>query len=109
MRTLRVLATCVQPGPFIPDDEGVWSVAAGRSDTLDYTVDWTGWLAGDALATSTWVVMGAALAATSFTASAATARIGGLAASQAEAANAVTTANGRQRTAAFRIRAAEQR
>ena len=108
MRTLRVLATGVQPGPFIPDAEGVWSVAAGGADTLDYTVDWTGWLAGDTLAASTWAVTGGALAATSFTDSAASARIGGLLASQAEAANTVTTANGRQRTAAFRIRAAER-
>lgn len=55
MRTLRVLAggNCYGAG-FWLDKDGIWSFAMDPDDVLDMTIDWTGWLEGDTIASSTF-------------------------------------------------------
>lgn len=53
MRTLRMLAGGEGYGcGFWRDKDGFWSVAMDEDEVLDLTVDWTGWLEGDTIATS---------------------------------------------------------
>ena len=55
MRTLRILTDGGAEGvPFFRDRDGIWAVRADPAEVMDYTLDWTGWLAGDTISTSSW-------------------------------------------------------
>ena len=70
---------------------------------LDYTIDWTRWLAGDQIATSEWLVpAGLAKMADSKTASSATVWLsGGTAGQSYTVTNRITTSAGRTEDRSF--------
>jgi hypothetical protein len=70
---------------------------------LDYTIDWTRWLAGDQIATSEWLVpLGLTKTADSKTASSATVWLsGGTAGQSYTVTNRVTTSAGRTEDRSF--------
>jgi hypothetical protein len=70
------------------------------SATLDYTLDWGAWLAGDTIATSIWSVpTGLTLERSEFTPSQAIAWIsGGVVGTSYAVTNTITTAGGRTDT-----------
>lgn len=70
---------------------------------LDYTIDWTRWLAGDQIATSEWLVpAGLTKMADSKTASSATAWLsGGTAGQSYTVTNRITTSAGRMEDRSF--------
>lgn len=77
---------------------------------LDYTIDWTRWLAGDQVATSEWLVpTGLTKVADSKTSSSATVWLSGGTAGQSYAVtNRITTTGGRTEDRSFTIRVEER-
>lgn len=77
---------------------------------LDYTIDWTRWLAGDQIATSEWLApSGLTKMADSKTAASATVWLsGGTAGELYTVTNRITTAGGRTEDRSFTIRAEER-
>jgi hypothetical protein len=77
---------------------------------LDYTVDWTRWLAGDTIATSTWLVpAGLTKQADSKTSTAATVWLsGGTAGQSYTVTNRITSGAGRTEDRSFSIRVEER-
>jgi hypothetical protein len=77
---------------------------------LDYTIDWTRWLAGDQVATSEWLVpTGLTKMADTKTASSATVWLsGGTAGQSYMVTNRITTAGGRTEDRSFTIRVEER-
>lgn len=77
---------------------------------LDYTIDWTRWLAGDQIAASEWLVpTGLTKVADSKTASSATVWLsGGTAGQSYPVTNRITTAGGRTEDRSFTIRVEER-
>jgi hypothetical protein len=77
---------------------------------LDYTVDWTRWLAGDQIATSQWLVpTGVTKMADSKTTSSATVWLsGGTAGQSYTVTNRITTTGGRTEDRSFTIRVEER-
>lgn len=77
---------------------------------LDYTVDWTRWLAGDTIVTSTWLVpAGLTKQADSKTKTAATVWLSGGAAGQSyTVTNRITSGAGRTEDRSFNIRVEER-
>ena len=77
---------------------------------LDYTVDWTRWLAGDQIATSDWLVpTGLAKMADSKTGSTATVWLsGGTAGQSYTVTNRITTAAGRTEDRSFIVTVEER-
>ena len=77
---------------------------------LDYTIDWTRWLAGDQIAASEWLVpTGLTKMADSKTASSATVWLsGGTAGQSYTVTNRVTTTGGRTEDRSFTIRVEER-
>lgn len=77
---------------------------------LDYTIDWTRWLAGDTIATSEWLVpIGLAKVADTKTASSATVWLsGGTAGQSCAVTNRITTTGGRTEDRSFTIRVEER-
>jgi len=77
---------------------------------LDYSIDWTRWLAGDQIATSVWLVAtGLTKVADSKTASSATVWLsGGTAGQSYTVTNRITTAGGRTEDRSFTIRVEER-
>jgi hypothetical protein len=76
---------------------------------LDYTIDWTRWLAGDHIATSEWLVpTGLTKVADTKAASSATVWLsGGTAGQSYTVTNRVTTTGGRTEDRSFTIRVEE--
>jgi hypothetical protein len=77
---------------------------------LDYTIDWTRWLAGDQIATSEWLVpTGLTKMADSTTASSATVWLsGGTAGQTYTVTNRITTAAGRTEDRSFIVKVEER-
>lgn len=77
---------------------------------LDYTIDWTRWLAGDQVATSEWLVpTGLTKMADTKTASSATVWLsGGTAGLSYQVTNCITTTGGRTEDRSFTIRVEER-
>lgn len=77
---------------------------------LDYTIDWTRWLAGDQVATSEWLVpTGLTKVGDSKTASSATVWLsGGTAGQSYMVTNRITTTGGRTEDRSFTIRVEER-
>lgn len=77
---------------------------------LDYTIDWTRWLAGDQVATSEWLVpTGLAKMADTKTASSATVWLsGGTTGQLYTVANRITTTGGHTEDRSFTIRVEER-
>ena len=77
---------------------------------LDYTIDWTRWLAGDQIATSEWIVpSGMTKMADSKTAASATVWLSGGGMGQSyTVTNRITTAAGRTEDRSFTIRVEER-
>ena len=77
---------------------------------LDYSIDWTRWLAGDQIATSEWIVAsGLTKMADSKTATSATVWLtGGTAGQSYIVTNRITTAAGRTEDRSFTIRVEER-
>jgi hypothetical protein len=77
---------------------------------LDYTIDWTRWLAGDQIATSAWLVpTGLTKVGDSKTASSATVWLsGGMAGQMYTVTNRITTTGGRTEDRSFTIRVEER-
>ncbi len=77
---------------------------------LDYTIDWTRWLAGDQIAASEWIVAsGLTKMADSKTATSATVWLSGGTAGQSYiVTNRITTAAGRTEDRSFTIRVEER-
>jgi hypothetical protein len=77
---------------------------------LDYAVDWSRWLAGDAIAASTWFVpTGLTKATESNTATKATVWLsGGVAGQTYTVTNRITTTGGRTEDRSFTIRVEER-
>ena len=77
---------------------------------LDYSVDWSRWLAGDEIATSEWIVpVGLAKASDTNTTTKATAWLSGGAAGQSYAVtNRITTTGGRTEDRTMTIRVEER-
>ena len=77
---------------------------------LDYSIDWTRWLAGDQIATSQWIVpSGLTKMADSKTASSATVWLSGGSVGQSyTVTNRITTAAGRTEDRSFTVRAEER-
>jgi hypothetical protein len=77
---------------------------------LDYSIDWTRWLAGDQIAASEWIIpSGITKAADSKTATSATAWLSGGTAGQSYiVTNRITTAAGRTEDRSFTIRVEER-
>ena len=77
---------------------------------LDYTIDWTRWLAGDQVATSEWLVpTGLTKVADTKTASSATVWLsGGTAGQSYTVTNRITTTGGRAEDRSFTIRVEER-
>jgi hypothetical protein len=77
---------------------------------LDYTIDWTRWLAGDQIATSEWLVpTGLTKVADTKTASSATVWLsGGTAGQSYTVTNRITTTGGRTEDRSFTIRVEER-
>jgi len=77
---------------------------------LDYTIDWTRWLAGDQIAASEWLVpSGLTKLADSKTATLATVWLsGGTAGESYAVTNRITTTGGRTEDRSFNIRAEER-
>ena len=77
---------------------------------LDYSVDWTRWLAGDEIATSEWIV-GAGITKASETNSPTKATVwlsGGEAGQSYSVTNRITTTGGRTEDRSFTIRVEER-
>ena len=73
MRTLRMLTGGAADGaPFFRVRDGVWAMRADPAEVLDYTIDWTGWLAGDTFSTSNWAAEDATVNSSSNTTTSAT-------------------------------------
>lgn len=77
---------------------------------LDYSIDWTRWLAGDQIATSEWIVpSGLTKMADSTTTTSATVWLSGGSAGQSHTVtNRITTAAGRTEDRSFTIRVEER-
>jgi hypothetical protein len=77
---------------------------------LDYSIDWTRWLAGDQIATSEWIIpSGLTKMADSKTVTAATVWLSSGTASQSyTVTNRITTAAGRTEDRSFTIRVEER-
>jgi hypothetical protein len=77
---------------------------------LDYSIDWTRWLAGDQIATSQWIIpSGLTKMADSKTASSATVWLSGGSVGQSyTVTNRITTAAGRTEDRSFTVRAEER-
>lgn len=77
---------------------------------LDYSIDWTRWLAGDQIAASEWIVpFGLTKMADSKTATSATVWLSGGTVSQSyTVTNRITTAAGRTEDRSFTIRVEER-
>ncbi|MBS1876637.1 MAG: hypothetical protein JSU00_25705 [Acidobacteria bacterium] len=77
---------------------------------LDYSIDWTRWLAGDQIAASEWIVpSGLTKMADSKTATSATVWLsGGTAGQSYTVTNRITTAAGRTEDRSFTIRVEER-
>ncbi len=77
MPTLRLLVTGVAFGaPFFRDRDSIWAVRADPDEVIDYTLDWTGWLAGDTISTSSWQAENATVNSVATLGATAGARIG---------------------------------
>jgi hypothetical protein len=69
---------------------------------LDYVFDWTAWLNGDTIATSSWVAPGLTVVSNSFTNTSTTAFLsGGMASVIYKVRNHITTAQGRTEEETF--------
>lgn len=77
---------------------------------LDYMVDWTNWLAGDTIATSTWSAdTGITIDSNTNTTTVATVWLsGGVAGEQYQVTNHIITAMGREDDRTIRIRLSER-
>lgn len=77
---------------------------------LDYTIDWTRWLAGDTISTSEWLVP-AELSVTAHTKTTATATVwlaGGTAGESYTVTNRISTDGGRTEDRSFTVRVEER-
>jgi len=89
---------------FATDDRGQ-RVLQDPSDNLDYTFDWTDWLAGDTIATSSWTAAaGLTEGVNANTTTTATVWLsGGTAGVSYVVTNTVTTAGGRTASRSFYV------
>jgi hypothetical protein len=87
-------------GGFVKDPDAV----------LDYNFDWTPWLAGDTITSSSWVAeSGITVDSDGFTATMTTVWLsGGAAGEKYEITNTIGTSNGRSEDRTFRIRVREK-
>lgn len=76
----------------------------GPSDSLDYTIDWSAWLAADTITASTWNGGGLGVVSQTFTATTATVWVhGGDLGTSWIVTNTITTAYGRTVTRSIQI------
>ena len=85
----------VQPGRFFRDRDGYWAIEMDAGEVLDNVIDWTGWLAGDTIATSGWAVENITKNADTNSTTAATVWLSGAARPRGKAVNTIVTAGGR--------------
>jgi len=97
-------------GTFVQNPDGWYSPDKDPTAVLDYSVDWTQWLAQDTLATSSWSAdVGITVTATSFTTTVATVWLsGGTAGRIYSIHNSITTVGGRVNEQSFKIRVTPQ-
>ena len=99
-----MLANGVAEGaPFFRDRDRVWSIEMDTGEVLDLTVDWTGWLAGDTISTSTWSVENITKNSDSKTTTAATAWLTAVSDPRGKAENTIVTAAGRTKQITIRV------
>jgi hypothetical protein len=78
---------------FFVDLNGQWTIYRDKDSILDYTLDWSGIIGNDPIATSAWALDGLTTVSTSNTTTTATIKVSG--SSNATARNTITTAGGR--------------
>lgn len=103
-----VLAGIASPAPrTFQQQSGVWYAPdKDPQATLDYSIDWAQWLAGDTIQTSAWILQaGIVLSASSSTTTTTTVWLfGGTAGQTYKITNMITTPAGRVTEQSFNIR-----
>lgn len=104
MRTLRVLSGGIAYGQgFHKDADGVWSFVMDETEVLDFTIDWTGWLEGDTIATSAFAPSGMTENSESNTTKTATCFVTATGDPYGETVNTIVTDGGRTKKLTVRV------
>jgi hypothetical protein len=102
-RTLRVLPNMRTNGPFVIDGDGFDSIAMDPNAVLDIIIDWTAWLAGDTISTSTMTGTDVTVNSSSNTTTKATAWVTAPTDPRGKIVNKIVTAAGRTQYLTVRI------
>lgn len=107
-RTIRVLASGRAQAltPLYYDIDGFIASDQDADETMNYTVDWSGWLGADTISSSTWTAENVTLGSAANTAKQTSMRISGVTGS-GKAVNRVTTAAAAVKDLTIRFKEAE--
>lgn len=104
MRTLRIFSGGHEHGAeFVKDDEGFTSLTMDEDETLDITLDWTGWLGTDTISTSTFTGDGVTAASSTNTTKTATTTLSAPGTPYGSVVNQIVTAGGKTKRKTVRV------
>lgn len=89
-------------GAAFTDREGIASYWQDKNEVVSRTIDWTRWLDGDTISTSTWSATGIMIDSSANTTTSATVTLSA-AAGVTDVVNKIVTANGRTEEKTIRI------